>query len=231
MHVLVSADHEHAQMVPVEEEFLDTRRTVSHRIVGADAPPFVGRILGGNLGHPHETERLREVGTQSGRYHPLGVDGPLVLQEILRFFQGAGFQIVVGIAGETVGGQFVRRMFHTEDQAVPVEVVARDGQARLPDATLVVLVARVDALVPLEAVVKVGMKATRNAEPVLHVVGQLGSRRPVTRLAESHVLYQVIRVHEEGAPVNQDREVIGRVVIQFLGNRDMLLALDAHRRT
>ena len=82
------------------------------------------------------------------------VDGPLVLQEILRFFQGAGFQIVVGIAGETVGGQFVRRMFHTEDQAVPVEVVARDGQARLPDATLVVLVARVDALVPLEAVVK-----------------------------------------------------------------------------
>ena len=59
------------------------------------------------------------------------------------------------------------------------------------------------------------MKATRNAEPVLHVVGQLGSRRPVTRLAESHVLYQVIRVHEEGAPVNQDREVIGRVVIQF----------------
>lgn len=59
------------------------------------------------------------------------------------------------------------------------------------------------------------MKATRNAEPVLHVVGQLGSRRPVTRLAESHVLYQVIRVHEEGAPVNQDREVIGQVVIQF----------------
>ena len=50
-------------------------------------------------------------------------------------FSRRGFQIVVGIAGETVGGQFVRRMFHTEDQAVPVEVVARDGQARLPDTS------------------------------------------------------------------------------------------------
>ena len=41
------------------------------------------------------------------------------MQEILRFFQGAGFQVVVGIAGETVGGQFVRRMFR-----FPVDVIA-----------------------------------------------------------------------------------------------------------
>ena len=165
---------------------------------------LVGRILGGNLGHPHETERLREVGTHSGRHHPLGVDGPLVLQEILRLFQGAGFQVVVGIARKAVAGQFVRRVFDAEYQAVPVEVVARNGQARLPDAALIVLLTGIDTLMALVSVVEVAMQASGYAEPVFHMISHLCPGVPFVRLTEHHVLYQVIRVHEEPSSIYQD---------------------------
>ena len=94
----------------------------------ADAPPFVGRILGGNLGHPHETERLRGVGTQSGRYHPLG----LIVHTVLQRNNSISFKAQVSDRGwhcrETVGGQFVRRMFHTGRSGCARRSSCRDGQ-------------------------------------------------------------------------------------------------------
>ena len=88
-------------------------------------------------------------------------------------------------------------MLHAKAQVVTVEIVARDDETWLQYAALIVLVARVDALMTLEAVIEVGVETCRHAEPVLHTVRHLCAGSPVACLAECHVLYQVVGVHEE----------------------------------
>ena len=95
-------------------------------------------------------------------------------------------------------------MFHTEYQTVSVEVVTRHGQTGLPDAALVVFITGIDALMALVSVVEVAMQASGYAEPVFHMISHLGSGIPFVRLTERHVLYQVVRVHEESSSIYQD---------------------------
>ena len=111
---------------------------------------------------------------------------------------------MVGIARKTVAGQFVRSVFDAEYQTVAVEVVARHGQTGLPDAALIVLITGIDALMALVSVIEIPVQASGHAEPVFHMVSHLGPGVPFVRLTERHVLYQVVRVHEEASSIYQN---------------------------
>ena len=86
LQVLVTLNHEHAEVVPVEEQLLDAWRTVAHRIVGSPRPVIRRTPLEGNLRHRHQSEGTAEVGSHTCRNHPVVVHRPLVLQESLRLF-------------------------------------------------------------------------------------------------------------------------------------------------
>lgn len=51
---------------------------------------------------------------------------------------------------------------------------------------------------------------------------------PISCLAERHILYQVIRVHEERTAINQHRQIRIRIIVQFLRYRNVLFAFDTH---
>ena len=86
LQVLVTLNHEHAEVVPVEEQLLDAWRTIAHRIVGSPRPVIRRTPLEGNLRHRHQSEGTAEVGSHTCRNHPVVVHRPLVLQESLRLF-------------------------------------------------------------------------------------------------------------------------------------------------
>ena len=231
LQVLVTLNHEHAEVVPVEEQLLDAWRTVAHRVVGSPCPVIRRTPLEGNLRHRHQSEGTAEVGSHTCRNHPVVVHRPLVLQESLRLLQRTGAHDVGGIAVESVARQVIAQVLDTEDEVVALKLLRGDGEARLEDTALIHFGTLVDTLMSLEAVVEVAMKGGGNLEPILEGVLNLGSSRPVTRLTESHILNEVVGIHIERTTVGKNLQILERVVEYLLRYRDMLCTLDAHWRT
>ena len=230
LQVLVTLDHEHAEVVPVEEQLLDAWRAIAHRVVGSPSPVLRRTPLEGYLWHRHQSEGTAKVGSHASRHHPVVVHRPLVLHESFGLLQRTGAHDVGGIAVETVARQVVAQVLDAEDEVVAIELLRGDGKTWLEDAALIYLGTFVDALMSLESVVEVAMQGGGNLKPVLEGVLDFGSCRPVASLTEGHVLYQVVGVHIERTTIGENLQVLEWVVKDFLRYRDMLRTLDAHWR-